>query len=153
MVRNGRKRAEFVRIGRGANRADASSFSHNNVSFCVVDMEVDDKTREPVVYIQRFGKVERIPCRLGQSIYDPLCRVRFLNSLNAGTFTSSVGGTFKLGSEKTGEETYRIVSADPDTKMTVVESVGESPKRSGSRRFRAISPRRKPLPPRKPPRL
>ena len=120
VVRNNRKRSEFVRI-------DVGTFTSNNVSFSVIDIEVDDKTQDPVVYIQRVGKVERIACRPKQTVYDPAPRVRFLNALYNRTFIASVGAEFKLGTEKTGEELYKVVSADPATKEVVVESVGETP--------------------------
>ena len=116
VMRNNRKRSEFVQI-------NVSTFTHSNVSFSVVDIEVDDKTQEPVVYIQRVGKVERILCRPKQTVYDPAPRVRFLNALYDRTFTSSVGAEFKLGTAKTGEELYRVVSADPTTKEVIVETV------------------------------
>ena len=118
VVRNNRKRTEYVRI-------DSATFTNNNVSFSVVDIELDEKTQDPVVYIQRVGKDERIPCRPKEPVYDPQCRVLFLNTLNNKTFTGRVGETFKLGTPKTGEEKYRIVSADPDKKTAVVESLGE----------------------------
>ena len=116
VLRNNRKRSEFVQI-------NVSTFTHSNVSFSVVDIEVDDKTQDPIVYIQRVGKVERIPCRPKQTVYDPSPRVRFLNALYNRTFTSSVGADFKLGTAKTGEELYRVVSADPETKEVIVETV------------------------------
>ena len=119
VLRNNRKRSEFVQI-------NVSTFTSSNVSFSVVDMEVDDKTQEPIVYIQRVGKVERIPCRPKQTVYDPAPRVRFLNALYDRTFTSSVGADFKLGTAKTGEELYRVVSADPTTKESVVETVTDN---------------------------
>ena len=117
VIRNGKKRVEFVRIG--------NTFRNNDVVFSVVDIVMNEKTQKPVVCLSRVGRDERIPCQSGQPVRDPLPRVRFLNSLNAGMFVSQVAGTFKLGSEKTGEETYRIVSADVDTKIIIVESVGE----------------------------
>ena len=120
VIRNNRKRSEFVQI-------NVSTFKSNNVDFSVVDIEVDDKTQEPIVYIQRVGKVERIACRPKQTVYDPSPRVRFLNALYDRTFTSSVGANFKLGTAKTGEELYKVVSADPTTKEVVVESVSENP--------------------------
>ncbi|MBP5586065.1 MAG: hypothetical protein J6Y92_06905 [Lentisphaeria bacterium] len=120
VVRNDRKRSEFVQIDRG-------TFKNNNVDFSVVDIEVDDKTQSPIVYIQRVGKVERIACRPKQAVYDPAPRVRFLNALFDTKFISQVGATFKLGTEKTGEELYTVVSADPATKAVVVESVGDTP--------------------------
>ena len=120
VVRNDRKRSEVVRINNG-------TFTNNNVSFSVVDIEFDAQTQEHVVYIRRAGMDERIPCRPRQPIYDPLPRVKLLNALDGKTITGQVGDTFKLGAKKTGEETYRIVSADPDSKMTVVESVGDKP--------------------------
>ena len=120
VVRNNRRRAEFVRI-------NAGSFTNGNVSFSVVDIELDGKTQEPVVYIRRVGMDERIPCRVGQPVYDPQYRVKFLNALDGKAIAGQVGDTFKLGSKKTGEETYRIVSAAFDTKMTVVESVADKP--------------------------
>ena len=118
VVRNNNRRSAFVQI-------NVSTFTSNNVSFSVIDIEVDEKTQEPVVYIQRVGKVERIPCRVKQPVYDPAPRVRFLNALYDRTFTSSVGATFKLGTAKTGEELYKVVSADPTTKEVVVETVSE----------------------------
>ena len=120
VVRNDRRRSEVVRINSG-------TFTNNNVSFSVVDIEVDAQTQEHVVYIRRAGMDERIPCRPRQPVYDPLHRVKLLNALDGKTITGQVGDTFKLGSKKTGEETYRIVSADPDSKMTVVESVADKP--------------------------
>lgn len=120
VVRNDRRRSEVVRINSG-------TFTNNNVSFSVVDIEVDAQTQEHVVYIRRAGMDERIPCRPRQPVYDPLHRVKLLNALDGKTITGQVGDTFKLGSKKTGEETYRIVSAALDTKMAVVESVGDKP--------------------------
>ena len=120
VVRNNRKRSEFVRINVG-------TFKNNNVDFSLVDIEVDDKTQEPIAYIQRVGKVERIACRPKQPVYDPMPRVRFLNALYSRTFTSSVGSNFKLGTAKTGEELYNVISADPAAKTVVVESDSETP--------------------------
>jgi len=121
VVRNDRRRSELVSINSG-------TFTNNDVTFSVVDIEADvnyeKDLRNPVVYIRRVGRNERIPCRPRQPVYDPLPRVKFLNVLDGKTITGQVGETFKLGSKRTGEETYRIVSADPDSKMTVVESVG-----------------------------
>ena len=121
VVRNNKKRSEFVRIGVG-------TFKNNNVDFTLVDIDIDDKTQEPIAYVQRVGRLdERIACRPKQPVYDPEPRVRFLYQLFNRTLTSSVGATFKLGTEKTGEETYKVVSADPTSKEVVVESVGENP--------------------------
>jgi len=120
VVRNDKKRTEFVQIERG-------TFKNNTTDFSVVDIEVDDKTQSPIVYIQRVGKVERIACRPKQPVYDPAPRVRFLNALFDNKFISQVGSNFKLGTEKTGEELYKVVSADPATKEVVVESVGDTP--------------------------
>ena len=121
VVRNNKKRSEFVRIGVG-------TFKNNNVDFTLVDIDIDEKTQEPIAYIQRVGRLdERIACRQKQTVYDPEPRVRFLYQLFNRTITSSVGATFKLGTEKTGEEAYKVISADPTTKEVVVESVGETP--------------------------
>ena len=121
VVRNGNERSAFVLIG-------DSTFSSNNVSFSVVDIEMDEKTQEPVVYIQRVGKAdERIVCRVKQHVYDPAPRVRLLNSLYNRTITTSVGAEFTLGTDKTGKEVYRVVSADATTKEVVVESKEETP--------------------------
>lgn len=117
VVRNDRRRSEVVRINKG-------TFTNNNVSFSVVDIEEGDSD-DFVVYIRRAGMDERIPCRPRQPVYDPLPRVKFLNALDGKAITGQVGETFKLGSKNTGEETYRIVSAALDTKMAVVESVGD----------------------------
>lgn len=118
VIRNNNRRSAFVQI-------NVSTFTSNNVSFSVVDIEMDDKTQEPVVYIQRVGKVERIPCRPKQPVYDPSPRVRLHNALYDRNITSSVGASFTLGSDKTGKEVYRVVSADPTTKEVVVETVTE----------------------------
>jgi hypothetical protein len=118
--RNGRKRTEFTGI-------DGGTFTSGEVSFRVVDIEIDEKKQEPVVYLQRPGKNERIPCRLRQPVYEPVPQVRFLNSLNGRTFVCPVGGKFRLGTKKAGEENYRVVSMDPDAKTAMVESVGEKP--------------------------
>jgi len=125
VVRNDKKRTEFVRINVGTfNHQDGRT----NVAFTLVDIEMDDKTQEYVAYIQRVGKQdERILCRIKQPVYDPMPRVRLLNALYNRTITSSVGSSFKLGTAKTGEEQYNIISADPVTKEIVVESVGEKP--------------------------
>lgn len=118
-VRNGRKKTEIVRVG--------SAFTHNSERFIVDEVDNRYSLSEPVVYIRHVGMSERIPCRLNQPVYLPMPRVRFLNAVDARTSVFPVGATFKLGSKKTGEETYKIVSADPDTKTAVVESVGDKP--------------------------
>lgn len=125
VVRNDKRRTEFVRINVGTfNHQDG----RNNVAFTLLDIETDEKTQEYVAYIQRVGKQdERILCRIKQPVYDPMPRVRLLNALYNRTITSSVGSSFKLGTAKTGEEQYNIISADPVTKEIVVESVGETP--------------------------
>lgn len=125
VVRNDKKRTEFVRINVGTfNHQDG----RNNVAFTLLDIETDEKTQEYVAYIQRVGKQdERIVCRIKQPVYDPMPRVRLLNSLYNRTITSAVGSSFKLGTAKTGEEQYNIISADPVTKEIIVESVGETP--------------------------
>ena len=120
VIRNNKKRSEFVRINSG-------TFKNNNVDFSLVDIEVDEKTQEPVAYIQRVGRVERIVCKLKQPVMDPMLRMRFLNTLFNSTFTSSVGAEFKLGTEKTGEELYKVVSADSNTNEVIVESVSDNP--------------------------
>ena len=125
VIRNDKKRTEFVRINVGTfNHQDGRT----NVAFTLLDIEMDDKTQEYVAYIQRVGKQdERIVCRIKQPVYDPMPRVRLLNALYNRTITSSVGSSFKLGTAKTGEEQYNIISADPVTKEILVESVGETP--------------------------
>ena len=121
VVRNNKKRSEFVRINVG-------TFKNNNVDFSLVDIEVDEKTQEPIAYVQRVGKDERIPCLPKKPVYDPMPRVRFINALyNNRTFISAVGSNFKIGTAKTGEELYNVISADPATKVVVVESVSDTP--------------------------
>ena len=106
VVLNNRKRSAFV-------QPNVGTFKNNNVDYSVVDIEIDEKTQEPVVYLQRVGKIERIPCRVKQPVYDPIPRVRFINALyNNRTFIASVGANFKLGTAKTGEELYKVVSAE-----------------------------------------
>ena len=52
----------------------------------------------------------------------------FLNTLTGRTMTTSVGSNFKLGTAKTGEELYKVVSADSEAKTAVIETVdGETP--------------------------
>ena len=53
--------------------------------------------------------------------------MRLLNPLDAKVVVSGLGVTFKVGSKQTGEEEYRIVTADPDAKIVAVQSVGENP--------------------------
>ena len=118
VMRNNRKRSEFVQMNVG-------TFKNNNVDYSVVDIEDDEKTQEHVVYIQRVGKVERIPCRIKQPVYDPSPRVTFVNTLTDRTISASVGSNFKLGTAKTGEELYKVVSADFAAKTAVVETVGD----------------------------
>ena len=117
VMRNNRKRSEFVQMNVG-------TFKNNNVDYSVVDIEDDEKTQEHIVYIQRVGKIERIPCRVKQPVYDPSPRVTFLNTLTGRTMTTSVGSNFKLGTAKTGEELYKVVSADSEAKTAVVETSG-----------------------------
>lgn len=125
VVRNSRKRSEFVRINVGTfNNQDG----RNNVSFSLIDIEIDEKTQEPLAIIQRVGKKdERIICRPKQPVYDPMPRVRLLNALYDRNITTQVGSEIKLGTAKTGEELYTIVSADPATKEVVVRSAGDNP--------------------------
>lgn len=123
VVRNNRQRTEYARKG----DYYSGSFSNNGVAYYVDDIGGDPKTHEPVVYIKRDGDNCRIPCRVKQPIYDPRPRVRLLNALDGKTIVSRLDGTFKLGSKQTGEEEYRIVTADPDAKIVAVQSVGENP--------------------------
>jgi len=124
VVRNGSTRTEFVRI-------NDKTFKNNNVDYSVIDIEMDEKTQEPIVYLQRVGKVERIVCNPKQAVYDPLPRVTFNNTLYSNrTFNVPVGSNFKLGTAKTGEELYKVVSADADTKSAVVETVDVEPAQS-----------------------
>ncbi len=125
VVRNNRQRTEYARI----KNYSGTTFTNNGVSYYVDDIVDDPKTHEPVVYIKRDGDNWRIPCRVKQPIYDPRPRVRLLNPLDAKVIVGGLGDTFKLGSKQTGEEEYRIVTADPDAKIVVVQSVGENPER------------------------
>ena len=123
VVRNNRQRTVYARI----KNYSGTTFTNNGVSYYVDDIVDDPKTHEPVVYIKRDGDNWRIPCRVKQPIYDPRPRVRLLNPLDAKVVVSGLGDTFKLGSKRTGEEEYRIVTADPDAKIVAVQSVGENP--------------------------
>jgi len=125
VIRNNRTRSEFVQINVG-------TFKSNEVDFKLIDIEIDD-SQKPVAYVQRIDKVnERIPCRIKQAVYDPYPRVRFLNMLNNSTFINAVGTQFKLGSEKTGEELYEVVSADVAKKEVVVKGVPTDPEADAS---------------------
>ena len=119
VIRNNRKRTEIARINIG-------TFKNNNVDFSLVDLEMDENTQEPVAFIQRVGRIERIRCCVKQPVYDTAARVRFFNALFDRSITAQVGDTFKLGTGKTGEETYKVVSADPVKKEVVVEAVDEN---------------------------
>ena len=123
VVRNNRQRTEYARI----KNYSGTTFTNNGVSYYVDDIVDDPKTHEPVVYIKRDGDTCRIPCRVKQPIYDPRPRVRLLTPLDANVVVSGLGDTFKLGSKQTGEEEYRIVTADPDATIVAVQSVGENP--------------------------
>lgn len=119
------------------------TFKHNNIDFILVDldyMSADEEegdfyfydysdTLEMVAYLQRMGKKERILCRVGKPVLDPVLRVKFHDDMNGNDFTVSVGDTFKLGDAKTGEEQYKVVSANLKTKEVVVESTGKNKKR------------------------
>ena len=141
VVRNNRQRTEYARI----KNYSGTTFTNNGVSYYVDDIVDDPKTHEPVVYIKRDGDNWRIPCRVKQPIYDPRPRVRLLNPLDAKVIVSGLGETFKLGSKQTGEEEYRIVTADPNAKIVAVQSVGENPEE-----FK-IPPVKEDLPAAKPP--
>ena len=114
VTRNNKKTIAIIRIN--------GKFKTGDTEFSIVDIEQEKKTRESIVYIQRIGKNERIPCRLKQAVYDPVYRVQLVDELNNHEFSSAVGSTFKLGDAKTGEEQYKIVSADLETKTVIVES-------------------------------
>ena len=119
------KKSPIVGIGRSFKSIDSKK---NNVDFTVIDVEIDEKTQKPIVYIQRIGREERIPCVEKQDVLDPQQTVYFKDtSLFAKEFKCANGAEFKLGTEKTGEERYRVVSADRKTKEAVVESLGETP--------------------------
>ena len=124
VVRNNKKKSEFVRINVGTfNNQDG----RNNVSFSLVDIEIDDK-QEPVAIIQRVGKPdERILCRPKQAVFDPMPSVTLLNTLVDRNIKTQVGSEITLGSDKTGVERYTIVSADPATKEVIVRSTGAEP--------------------------
>ena len=61
-----------------------------------------------------------------EPILDPTIRVVLRNSLNSSEFTIAIGETFKLGDAKTGEEEYKVVSANITTREVVVESIDSS---------------------------
>lgn len=122
------KKTPIIRIGRQFKSIDSK---RKNVDFEVIDIELDEKTQEPVVYLRRVGQTdERIPCRKGQNVYDLLQKVQFGSALPLWTWsgTCESGAEFKLGTEKTGEERYRFVSVDLKTKEAVVETLDDPPK-------------------------
>ena len=111
------------------------SFKHNNLEFTLIDIDlraiIIDSNNVPfsysndlelVAYVQRRGKKEQILCQIGEPVLDPVLRISFRNDLNGNEFASSIGGTFKLGNAKTGEEQYRVISANMETSEVVVES-------------------------------
>ena len=121
------KKTPIIRIGRPLKNIDSKK---KNVDFTVVDIGIDEKTHEPVVYIRRVANPdELIPCRKGKTVLDPQQKVYFKSSLTSWGWEGSYnnGVEFKLGTEKTGEERYKLVSADLETKEAVVESIGETP--------------------------
>lgn len=120
------KKSPIVGIGRSFKSIDSKK---NNVDFTVIDVEIDDKTQAPVVYIQRIGKNdERIACRVKQDVYDPQQTVLFKDTTLFGKeIKCASGAEFKLGTEKTGEERFKVVSADRKTREAIVETVDETP--------------------------
>ena len=117
------KKTPIVRIGNYFKNIDSRK---KNVDFVVADVEIDEKTQQPFVYLRRIGKPdERIPCRKGQAVYAPQQKVHFKSALPLWSLSASVesGAEFRLGSEKTGEERYRFVSVDLKTKEAVVETL------------------------------
>ena len=139
VISNNRKRSEVVRIN--------DKFYHNNTRFSVVDIEDTNLGHIQngrfittyIVYIQRVGKQERIPCRIKEPIYDPVLRVNFVNALNNREFSAAVGNTFKVGNSRTGEEQYKVISASVGGRDAVVESVDKNKKRYN---LNAIKPKR-----------
>ena len=116
------KKTPIVKIGNHIN------------DFIVADVELDDKTGEPIVYIRRFEKTsERIPCRKGRPIYYPEQKVQFksthpLMSSWRVTCESDSDSNLGFGTKRTGYEKYRVVSIDLKTKEVVVETQDENPK-------------------------
>ena len=127
------KKTPMTRIGKQFNNIDTKRDAKNkakNTAFEVIDVELDDKTQEPIVFIQRVGNIdERIPCRKGKPVYDPQQKVQFKSALPLWTWSASCdsGAEFKLGTEKTGEERYRFVSVDLSTREAVVETLDDPP--------------------------
>ena len=139
VIRNNLKRSVVVRIN--------DTFNHNNTNFSVVDIKATRtgsgyegfiKTTYEV-YIKRVGRQERIPCRIKEPIYDPVLLVKFVNALNNREFSASVGNIFKVGNSKTGEEQYKVISADLNRKEAVVESTDKNKNRYN---LNAIKPKK-----------
>ena len=121
------KKNQIVRIGRQLKNIDSK---RKNVDFEVIDIELDEKTQEPVVYLRRVGQTdERIPCRSKQDVYEPQQKVQFGSALPLWPWSATCesGAEFKLGTEKTGEERYRLVSVDTRTMEAVVETLEKNP--------------------------
>ena len=131
VVNNNNKSLKSLKIG--------DKFKNNNIEFVLDDIDlraimiggVDtpisfSRDLEIVAYIHRSGKKEKILCQIGEPILDPTIRVVLRNSLNSSEFTIAIGETFKLGDAKTGEEEYKVVSANITTREVVVESIDSS---------------------------
>ena len=114
VLQNNKKRSRFVKIN---NRFESNNRDLDQYDFTLVDIEMDEKTGNPVAYIRHCDETELIACRIKQPVHY-LPRLRLIDPVLNSTIDTQVGSIFKLGTDKTGEEEYRVVSVDP----VVVES-------------------------------
>ena len=119
--RNGNKKDWFATFDTDQTRAEKvflrDTFVNRGTKFRLIDIETDRATREPVACIQRVGKSERIRCRIGQPVFQPVKHVLIFNKSNGDTFGVLVGDTFEFD----GKEN-KIVSIDDVQQEMVVKS-------------------------------
>ena len=103
-----------------------AAFSFNNARFELTDIETDKATGAPVASIQTPGK-DVHDCPLNEERRFVVQKyIMLFNKQNSTYLFPVIGATFKLGTAMTGEETYKVISADTRTKEVIVESVSDS---------------------------
>ena len=109
-----------INVPRGA------AFSFNGEVFRLADFDTDKDTGKTVACIQTPGKeIHTCPLHEERRFMVPKY-VKLFNKLNSLFLFPAVGQTFKLGTARTGEEEYKVISGDTKTKEVIVESVSDS---------------------------
>lgn len=109
-------------------RLNAGTFENNGISYTVVDIVEDEASSNPIVYIQPVGSDQKIECKLKQPVLDPNLRVSLDEMVHKKRITTTVGKAVRLGTVKSGQESYTVVSADPEKKTVVLRSTTDDKK-------------------------